>query len=103
MPSRDRKRRRSALRQAGQTDEAHARLKRATERQPRYPPDELGYLLMSLERYDKAIEALRRGLEIAPMMRQLSIQLGEVISPAPESQRGEGRLCPRTRNRAAIL
>ena len=70
-----------ALRQSGQTDEAHSRLKRALKRRPPYAPafHELGYLLMSLEKYDEAIEALRRGLEIAPMMPQLSIQLGEVL------------------------
>src|SRR6202158_839639 len=48
----------------------------------RRPPDapafhELGYALMLHEKYDEAIEALRRGLEIAPMMPQLSVQLGE--------------------------
>jgi tetratricopeptide (TPR) repeat protein len=70
-----------ALRQAGHTDNAQSRLKRATKRQPPYAPafHELGYLLMLLERYDEAIEALRRGLEIAPMMPQLSVQLGEVF------------------------
>src|SRR5262249_6524595 len=49
--------------------------------QPPYAPafHELGYLLMSLEQCDAAIEALHRGLEIAPMMPQLSIQLGEVL------------------------
>ncbi len=70
-----------ALRQTGRTEEALSRLKRATKRQPPYAPafHELGYLQMSLEHYDEAIEALRSGLEIAPMMPQLSIQLGEVL------------------------
>jgi tetratricopeptide (TPR) repeat protein len=70
-----------ALRQSGRPDEALSRLKRATKRQPPYPPafHELGYLLMTLERHDQAIEALRRGLEVAPMMPQLSVQLGEVL------------------------
>jgi len=70
-----------ALRQSGRTDEALARLKRATKRRPPYAPGfhELGYLLMLLEKYDEAIDALRRGLEIAPMMPQLSVQLGEVF------------------------
>jgi hypothetical protein len=56
-----------APRQTGRTDEALSRLKRAIKRQPPYAPafHELGYLLMSLEHYDEAIEALRRGLEIA--------------------------------------
>lgn len=70
-----------ALRQSGRSDEALARLKRATKRRPPYAPafHELGYLLMSLEKYDEAIEQLRRGLEIAPLMPQLSVQLGEVF------------------------
>jgi Flp pilus assembly protein TadD len=49
------------LRQSGRADAALARLKRATKRRPPYAPafHELGYLLMSLEKYDEAIEALR--------------------------------------------
>jgi tetratricopeptide (TPR) repeat protein len=70
-----------ALRQSGRADEALARLKRATKRRRPYAPafHEVGYLLMSLEKYDEAIEALGRGLEIAPVMPQLSVQLGEVF------------------------
>lgn len=67
-----------ALRQADRPDEALARLKRATRRQPPFAPAfrELGSLLVFMERYDEAIEVLRRGLDVAPMMPDLSIQLG---------------------------
>lgn len=70
-----------ALREAGRPDEALARLKRATKRQPPYAPAfrELGYLLMALDRCDEAIEAIGRGLQIAPMMPLLSMQLGDVF------------------------
>jgi len=69
-----------ALRQAGRSEDALSRLKRATRRQPPYAAafHELGYLLSSLGRCDEAVDALRRGLEIAPMMPELSIQLGYV-------------------------
>jgi len=70
-----------ALCQTGRQDDALARLKRATKRQPPYAAafHELGHLLFSLQQYDEAAEALRRGLEIAPMMPELSIQLGYVL------------------------
>ncbi len=70
-----------ALRRIGRNDDALSRLKRAIKRRPPYAPafHELGYLLMSLEHYDKAIETLRLGLEIAPMMPELSILLGNVF------------------------
>jgi len=71
----------TALRQAGRNEDALSRLKHATKRQPPYAPAfrELGALLVFLERYDEAIEVLRRGLEVAPMMAQLSIQLGYAL------------------------
>lgn len=70
----------TALRNAGRVDDAMARLKRATKRQPPFVPafHELGCLLAALQRYDEAIEAFRRGLELAPMTMQLSLQLGGV-------------------------
>lgn len=70
-----------ALRQAGRHEDALARVKRATKRQPPYAAafHELGRLLFLLKRYDEAIEALSRGLAIAPMMPDLSIQLGYVL------------------------
>jgi tetratricopeptide (TPR) repeat protein len=70
-----------ALRQAGRPDDALARLKRTTKRHPAFAPalHELGRLLVAMERYDEAIEVLSRGVEIAPMMPQLSIQLGYAL------------------------
>jgi len=70
-----------ALRRAGRPEDALARLKRATKRQPPYAPafHEFGCLLASLERHDEAIEAFRRGLDVAPMMPELSIQLGNAL------------------------
>jgi tetratricopeptide (TPR) repeat protein len=70
-----------ALRRAGRHDDALARLKRATRRQPPYAAafSELGSLLAAMERYDEAIETLRRGLEAAPLMSDLSIQLGYIF------------------------
>src|SRR6202166_3368436 len=70
-----------ALRRAGRPDDALARLKRATKRNPPYAPafHEYGCLLASLERYDEAIEAFQRGIDVAPMMPELSIQLGNAL------------------------
>jgi tetratricopeptide (TPR) repeat protein len=67
-----------ALRQAGRQEDALRRLKLAVKRRPPYAPafKELGYLLVLMEHYDEAVEVLNRGIEIAPMMPQLSIQLG---------------------------
>ena len=67
-----------ALRQAGRHEDALSRLKRATRRQPTYAPafHELGCLLSEMNRDAEATEAFRRGVEIAPMMPDLSIQLG---------------------------
>ena len=70
-----------ALRQAGRNEDALSRLKRATKRRPPFVAafQELGSLLSSMKRYDEAIEAYSRGLEVAPMMPDLSIQLGYVF------------------------
>jgi len=70
-----------ALRQVGRDDDALARLKRATKRQPPYALAfrELGALLVAMERYDEAIEVLRHGLDIAPLMADFSIQLGYIF------------------------
>src|SRR6202035_4056412 len=64
-----------ALRQTGRDDEALRRLKLATKRRSPYASafKELGSLLAVMERHDEAIEVLSRGLELAPMMPQLSI------------------------------
>jgi tetratricopeptide (TPR) repeat protein len=67
-----------ALRHAGRREDALSRLKLAIKRRPPYAAafKEFGYLLISMERYDEAVEVLNRGIEIAPMMPQLSIELG---------------------------
>ena len=67
-----------ALRQVGRHEDAVSRLKLATERRPPYAAafNELGYLLVLMDRYDEAADVLNRGLQIAPMMPQLATQLG---------------------------
>ena len=69
-----------ALRRVGRTDDALARLRRATKRRPAYPFafHELGFLLSSLHRTDEAIEVITRGLELAPAMPELLVQLGGI-------------------------
>jgi tetratricopeptide (TPR) repeat protein len=70
-----------ALRLCGRSEDALTRFKRATKRLPPYPSAfyEFADVLMSLGRHEEAIDVLRRGLEIAPMMSRLSVQLGEVF------------------------
>jgi tetratricopeptide (TPR) repeat protein len=67
-----------ALRQVGRHEEALRRLELATRRRPPHAAafKELGYLLVLMDRYDEAVDILSRGLQIAPMMPQMSIQLG---------------------------
>lgn len=67
-----------ALRQIGRYEDAIGRLTLAIERRPPYAAafNELGYLLVLMERYDEAADVLNSGLQIAPMMPQMSIQLG---------------------------
>jgi tetratricopeptide (TPR) repeat protein len=70
-----------ALRQMGKNEDALSRLKRATKRQPPFGAafHELGFLLLSMERYNEAIEVLSRGHGILPMMPELAILLGNVF------------------------
>jgi tetratricopeptide (TPR) repeat protein len=70
-----------ALRQAGRPEDALSRLKRAAKRRPPFAPAflELGGLLFAMKRYNEAIEAFGRGLEVAPAMPELSIQLGHAF------------------------
>jgi tetratricopeptide (TPR) repeat protein len=70
-----------ALRQASRDDDALARLKRAIRREPPYTLAfrELGSLLAAMERYDEAIDILRRGRDVAPLMADFSIQLGYIF------------------------
>ncbi len=70
-----------ALRRIGRNEDALSRLKRAIKRRPPFGAafHELGFLLLSMERYDEAIEVLSRGLELLPMMPELSLLLGNVF------------------------
>jgi tetratricopeptide (TPR) repeat protein len=70
-----------ALRQTGRVEDAYSRLKRTTKRQPPYAAAflEFGRVLASMERDAEAVEALVRGVEVAPMMPEMSIQLGYVL------------------------
>jgi tetratricopeptide (TPR) repeat protein len=70
-----------ALRRIGRNEDALSRLKRATKRRPPFGAafHELGFLLLSMKRYSEAIEVLSRGLELVPMMPELSILLGNVF------------------------
>src|SRR6516165_2337334 len=70
-----------ALRRIGRNEDALSRLKRATKRRPPFGAafHEFGFLLFSMERYSEAIEVLSRGLELLPMMPELSILLGNVF------------------------
>jgi tetratricopeptide (TPR) repeat protein len=85
-----------ALRKIGRSEDALSRLKRAVKRRPPYAAafHELGYLLFLLKRHKEAVEVLRQGLGIAPMMPELSIQLGYVFlrqRNCPEAKRAFGR------------
>jgi tetratricopeptide (TPR) repeat protein len=70
-----------ALRQAGRIEDALSWLKRAIKRRPPHAPAfyEFGCLLSFLNRDDEAVEAFNRGLDVAPLMPQLSVQLGYVL------------------------
>jgi Tfp pilus assembly protein PilF len=67
-----------ALCQTGRHEDALTRLKRATRRQLTYAPafHELGCLLSEMDRDAEAVEAFCHGIAIAPMMPDLSVQLG---------------------------
>jgi tetratricopeptide (TPR) repeat protein len=69
-----------ALRDLGRKTEAVDWLRRATIRDPPFPAalHELGILLCSLRRYIEAEAVLKRGLEVAPELAELSVELGGV-------------------------
>jgi tetratricopeptide (TPR) repeat protein len=69
------------LRQAGRVEDALSWFKRAVKRRPPHPPAfyEFGCLLSFLNRDEEAIEAFNCGLDVAPLMPQLSVQLGYVL------------------------
>ena len=69
------------LRQAGRIEDALSWLGRAVKRRPPHAPAfyEFGCLLSFLNRDAEAVEAFNRGLDVAPLMPQLSVQLGYVL------------------------
>jgi tetratricopeptide (TPR) repeat protein len=69
------------LRQAGRIEDALSWLKRAIKRRPPHAPAfyEYGCLLSFLNRDEEAVEAFNRGLDVAPLMPQFSVQLGYVL------------------------
>ena len=70
-----------ALRQTGRASDALKWLERATARQPVFPLafHELGVLLFSLRRLDEAEVVLRRGIDAAPTVPDLSVLLGGIF------------------------
>lgn len=69
------------LRQGGRIEDALSWLERAVKRRPRHAQAfyEFGCLLAFLNRDDEAVEAFNRGLDVAPLMPQLLVQLGYVL------------------------
>ena len=86
-----------ALSQIGRRDDALSRLKRAGKRQPPYPLafHGLGTLLFAMERYDEAIEVLRGGVKVAPMMPEMSTLLGNVYLKQRNFEEARPRLVRR--------
>ena len=80
-----------ALRQAGRTSNSLIWLKRAIKRKPPFAAafHELGFVLNSLRRFDEAIAVLKQGIEAAPMMTYLQIQLGHVYYARPDRENAE--------------
>jgi len=80
-----------ALRRLGRNEDALSRLKRATKRRPPFGAafHELGFQLLSVERYDEAVETLSRGHELLPMMPELPILLGTVFLACREFLRAK--------------
>jgi tetratricopeptide (TPR) repeat protein len=69
-----------ALSRVGRTDDALARLRRATKRRPAHAEafHELGHLLFSLRHSDEALAVAERGVELAPGSVELAILLGVI-------------------------
>jgi len=73
-----------ALRHAGDSDKAQVWLRRAVKRMPPFAAafHELGYVLNSLGRSAEAIDVLKQGVAVAPMMPEMAVQLGFVCAAA---------------------
>jgi len=69
------------MRQDGRIEDALSWLTRAVKRRPPHAPAfyEFGCLLSLLNRDEEAVEAFNRGLDVAPLMPQFSVQLGYVL------------------------
>jgi len=69
-----------ALREVGRKDDAIEWLTRATSRRPVFAPafHELGLIFCGLRRYDEAEAVLKQGVELAPSVMELSVELGGV-------------------------
>jgi Flp pilus assembly protein TadD len=76
-----------ALGKAGRSDDALKWLYRAIERRPAYARafQELGSLLHAMRRYAEAETVLKRGLEAAPTVPELSLALGAVYIDRADS------------------
>lgn len=85
------------LRQAGRIEDAPSWLKGAVKRRPPHVQAvyEFGCLLAFLNRDDAAVEALNRGLDVAPLIPQLSVQLGSCSSGANFMRGGQDCVRPR--------
>jgi tetratricopeptide (TPR) repeat protein len=85
------------LRQAGRIEDALSWLKRAVKRRPPHAQAfyEFGCLLSFLNRDEEAVEAFNRGLDVAPPMPQLSVQLGYCSSGANAMRRPRPRSAAR--------
>ena len=70
-----------ALRQVGRTDDALARVTRATKRRPAHAEafHELGFQLFSMRRFDEAIAAIEHGLEALPGAVELCVLLCGIL------------------------
>lgn len=69
-----------ALRDVGRTAEAIDWLKRAMSRTPAFAPafHELGLLYCGMRRYEEAEATLKQGIDLAPSVAELSVELGGV-------------------------
>jgi len=69
-----------ALRDVGRKEEAITWLERAISRRPVFAPafHELGLILCGLRRYDESEAVLKQGIELAPSVSDLSVELGGV-------------------------
>ena len=69
-----------ALRDVGRRDEAIDWLKRAMSRRPVFAPafHELALILCGMRRFDDAEAVLKQGIELAPDVAELSVELGGV-------------------------